>query len=156
MLHEATPSGPAFVRSGLEKRSGRVAEAPVISIIDDDASVRAATARLLRSRGFSAHAFASAKEFLSSPRLSETSCVIADVQMPGMTGVELQEYLVAHDHGTPIIFITAFPQDRIRERAMKAGAVCFLSKPFDEARLLECLEWALMTRQNPAGPGASE
>ena len=156
MLHEATPSGPAFVRSGLEKRSGRVAEAPVISIIDDDASVRTATARLLRSLGFSAHAFASAKEFLSSPRLSETSCVIADVQMPGMTGVELQEYLVAHDHGTPIIFITSFPQDRIRERAMKAGAVCFLSKPFDEARLLECLEWALMTRQNPAGPGASE
>ena len=133
-----------------------MAEAPVISIIDDDASVRTATARLLRSLGFSAHAFASAKEFLSSPRLSETSCVIADVQMPGMTGVELQEYLVAHDHGTPIIFITAFPQDRIRERAMKAGAVCFLSKPFDEARLLECLEWALMTRQNPAGPGASE
>ena len=133
-----------------------MAEAPVISIIDDDASVRTAMARLLRSLGFSAHAFASAKEFLSSPRLSETSCVIADVQMPGMTGVELQEYLVAHDHGTPIIFITAFPQDRIRERAMKAGAVCFLSKPFDEARLLECLEWALMTRQNPAGPGASE
>ena len=133
-----------------------MAEAPVISIIDDDASVRTATARLLGSLGFSAHAFASAKEFLSSPRLSETSCIIADVQMPGMTGVELQEYLVAHDHGTPIIFITAFPQDRIRERAMKAGAVCFLSKPFDEARLLECLEWALMTRQNPAGPGASE
>jgi len=156
MLHEATPSGPAFVRSGLEKKSGRVAEAPVISIIDDDASVRTATARLLRSLGFSAHAFASAKEFLSSPRLSETSCVIADVQMPGMAGVELQEYLVAHDHGTPIIFMTAFPQDRIRERAMKAGAVCFLSKPLDEARLLECLEWALMTRQNPAGPGASE
>src|SRR5262249_42491276 len=100
-----------------------------------------ATARLLRSLGFSAHAFASAKEFLSSPRLSETSCVIADVQMPGMTGVELQEYLVAHDHGTPIIFITAFPHDRIRERAMKAGAVCLLRQLSDQARLLGWLVW---------------
>src|SRR5215510_8460024 len=148
MLHEATPSGPAFVRSGLEKRSGRVAEAPVISIIDDDASVRTATARLLRSLGFSAHAFASSKEFLSSPRLSETSCVIADVQMPGMSGVELQEYLIAHGHGTPVIFITAFPEDRIRDRVMRAGAIDFLSKPFDEPRLLECVERALARRQD--------
>ena len=82
--------------------------------------------------GFSVYAFASAQEFLSSPRLPETSCVIADVQMPGMSGVELQEYLIAHDHGMPVIFITAFPHERVRERAMKGGAVCFLSKPFDE------------------------
>jgi len=110
-----------------------VAKVPVISIIDDDASVRTAKAQLLRSMGFSAYAFASAQEFLSSPRLSETSCVIADVEMPGMNGVELQNYLIANGHGTPIIFITAFPQDRVRERAMKAGAIDFLSKPFDES-----------------------
>jgi FixJ family two-component response regulator len=91
-----------------------VVEVPVISIIDDDASVRTATARLLRSMGFSVHAFASAKEFLSSPRLSETSCIIADVQMPGMSGVELQDHLIANGHKTPIIFITAFPQERVR------------------------------------------
>jgi FixJ family two-component response regulator len=87
--------------------------------------------------------------------LSETSCLIVDVEMPGMNGVELQEYLIAHDHGMPIIFITAVPQDRIREQAMKAGAVCFLSKPFDEARLLECVERALMMHQNRPSPSAS-
>ena len=117
----------------LEEWSGRVAEAPVISIIDDDPSVRTATGRLLRSMGFSVYAFASAKEFLSSSQLDETSCVIADVEMPGMNGLELQERLIAHDHAKPIIFITAFPQERARERAMKAGAVDFLSKPFDQA-----------------------
>jgi FixJ family two-component response regulator len=140
----------------LEKRSGRVAEAPVISIIDDDPSVRTATARLLRSMGFSAHAFASAQEFLSSPQLKETSCVIADVEMPGMNGVELQDYLVANGHPTPIIFITAFPHERVRERAMKAGAVDFLSKPFDEARLLECVEEALAKRRNAVPRHGSE
>ena len=101
--------------------------------------------------GFSVYAFASAQEFLSSPRLPETSCVIADVQMPGMSGVELQEYLIAHDHGMPVIFITAFPHERVRERAMKGGAVCFLSKPFDEPQLLECVERALMRLQRVDG-----
>jgi FixJ family two-component response regulator len=125
-----------------------VDEVPIISVVDDDASVRTATARLLRSLGFSAHAFASAQEFLSSPRLRETSCLIADVEMPGMTGLELQEHLIAHGHRTPMIFVTAFPEDRIRERAMKAGAVDFLSKPFDEPRLLECVERALQSGQN--------
>jgi FixJ family two-component response regulator len=123
-----------------------VDDAPIISIVDDDASVRTATARLLRSLGFPAHAFASAQEFLLSPRLRETSCLIADVEMPGMSGIELQEYLIAHGHRTPMIFITAFPEDRIRERVMKAGAIDFLTKPFDEPRLLECVERALARR----------
>jgi FixJ family two-component response regulator len=123
-----------------------VDKVPIISVVDDDASVRTATARLLRSLGFSAYAFASAQEFLSSPRLRETSCLIADVEMPGMTGVELQEYLIDNGHGTPMIFITAFPEDRIRERVMKAGAIDFLTKPFDEPRLLECVERALARR----------
>jgi len=98
-----------------------VAEVSVISIIDDDASVRTATARLLRSMGFSVYAFASAQEFLSSPRLPETSCVIADVQMPGMSGVELQDHLIATGHTIPTVFITAFPDERVRDRAMNAG-----------------------------------
>ena len=152
----ATLSVPPPFGPGLERRSGGVAEVPVISIIDDDPSVRTATARLLRSMGFSVYAFASAQEFLSSPQLRQTSCVIADVQMPGMSGVELQEYLTAHDHGMPVIFITAFPHERVRERAMKGGAVCFLSKPFDEPQLLECVERALMRRQSAAGPPGTE
>ena len=133
-----------------------MAEVPIISIIDDDASVRTATARLLRSMGFSVYAFASAQEFLSSPQLRETSCVIADVQMPGMSGVELQDHLIANGHKTPIIFITAFPQERVRQRAMKAGAIDFLSKPFDEPQILQCVERALMRRQKPAPHHGSE
>ena len=119
---------------------------PVISVVEDDASVRAAMTRLLKSFGFAANAFASANEFLQSPRLGDTSCLIADVQMPGMSGVELQEYLIAQGHSTPIIFITAFPEDSIREQAMNAGAICFLSKPFDGARLIECVDRALKRR----------
>ena len=126
-----------------KQRLHHVPHVPVISVVDDDASVRAATARLLKSLGFTAHAFASANEFLQSPRLRDTSCLIADVQMPGMSGVQLQEYLIAQGHSTPIIFITAFPEDSIREQAMNAGAICFLSKPFDGARLIECVDRAL-------------
>jgi FixJ family two-component response regulator len=128
---------------------------PVISIIDDDASVRAATARLLRSLGFSAYTFGSARQFLLSPQLRDTSCIIADVQMPGMSGDELQETLIAQGNSTPMIFITAFPEDRIRERVMSSGAIEFLSKPFEGARLLECVEQALR-HQDVASPGASE
>jgi FixJ family two-component response regulator len=132
-----------------------VANAPAISIVDDDASVRAATARLLRSMGFSAHAFASAKEFLSSAQLRETACLIADVEMPGMSGIELQDHLIAAGHTIPIIFITAFPDERVRDRAVNAGAIDFLSKPFDESRLLESVEQALMNRHKAAGPPGS-
>jgi len=120
-----------------------LAEVPVISIIDDDESVRVATKRLVRSVGFVGHDFASADEFLQSRRLGETSCVIADVQMPGMTGLELQELLVARGHRTPVILITAFPDERIRTRALQAGAVCFLTKPCDGQTLLQCLDMAL-------------
>jgi FixJ family two-component response regulator len=120
-----------------------VAELPVITIVDDDPSVRAGIARLLRSLGFSAYAFASATEFLLSPQLSDTACLIADVEMPGMSGVELQEHLIAHGHSTPIVFITAFPEGRIRDRVMSAGAVDFLRKPFNEVQLIECVERAL-------------
>jgi FixJ family two-component response regulator len=118
-------------------------EGPIISIVDDDASLRTATVRLLRAMGFAVQAFASAQEYLQSPRLSDTSCLIADVEMPGMTGIKLQEHLIAHGHTAPMIFITAFPEERVRDQAMKAGAIAFLTKPFDESRLLECVEQAL-------------
>ena len=116
---------------------------PVISIIDDDASVRVATNRLVRSLGYAAHSFASADGFLQSPHVNETTCVIADIQMPGMSGIELQSRLIAKGRSVPMIFITAFPEESIRSRALKAGAVCFLSKPFDGAILIECIDVAL-------------
>jgi FixJ family two-component response regulator len=118
-------------------------QVPVISIIDDDASVRIATRRLVRSLGYDARTFESAAEFLQSAHANETSCVIADVQMPGMTGVELQSALIAQGRSIPMIFITAFPEEITRARAMKAGAVCFLSKPFDGPVLIECIDIAL-------------
>jgi FixJ family two-component response regulator len=118
----------------------------VISIIDDDESVRVATQSLLRSLGFTACTFASAADFLQSPRMNDTSCVIADVQMPGMSGVELQSLLIAQGRRTPMIFITAFHEESVRARAMKAGAIGFLNKPFSGQTLIECLEMALKRR----------
>ena len=115
----------------------------MISIIDDDASVRAATDNLLRSLGYTVHTFASAEEFLQSAHFNDTLCVITDVQMPAMSGVELQALLLAQGHRVPFIFITAFPEETIRARVLKAGAICFLTKPFDRLTLIKCLDTAL-------------
>jgi FixJ family two-component response regulator len=116
---------------------------PVISIIDDDVSVRAATYNLVRSLGYVVHTFASAEEFLQSPHLHETSCIVADVQMPTMSGLELQAQLLAGGHRMPFIFITAFSSENARARALKAGASCFLTKPFSGEALINCLDAAL-------------
>ena len=125
---------------------------PVISIIDDDASVRAATDNLLRSLGYTVYSFVPAEEFLRSAHFNDTSCVIADVQMPAMSGVELQALLLARGHRVPFIFITAFPEATIRARAFKAGAICFLTKPFERLTLIKCLDTALERH----GGGTSE
>jgi FixJ family two-component response regulator len=127
-------------------RIAEVSRDPVISIIDDDEAVRVATENLVRSLGFGASTFASAEEFLQSTRLHDTSCLITDVQMPGMTGVELQSYLLDHGHDLPIIFITAFPEERVRERVDAAGAIGFLSKPFDGGMMIQCIDKALRRR----------
>ena len=115
----------------------------VISVVDDDASVRTATDNLLRSLGYAVFTFDSAEEFLRSAQLNDTSCVIADVQMPGMSGVDLQARLLTQGYRVPFIFITAFPEKTIRARALKAGAICFLTKPFDRLTLTKCLDAAL-------------
>jgi FixJ family two-component response regulator len=120
-----------------------VSQNPLISIIDDDEAVRVATENLVRSLGFGASTFSSAEEFLKSSRLEETSCVITDVHMPGMTGVELQTRLLALGHDLPMIFITAFPEERTRERVHAAGAIGFLSKPFDGGAMIQCIDRAL-------------
>jgi FixJ family two-component response regulator len=120
-----------------------VADPKVISIIDDDASVLAAADNLLRSLGYNVYTFVSAEEFVRSAHLNDTSCVIADVQMPGMSGVDLQARLLTQGYRVPFIFITAFPEDTVRARALKAGAICFLTKPFDRLTLIKCLDAAL-------------
>jgi FixJ family two-component response regulator len=116
---------------------------PVISVVDDHASVRVGTENLLNSLGYTVHTFASAEEFLRSAHFSDTSCVITDVQMPAMSGVQLQALLLAQGHHVPIIFITAFSDDAVRARALQAGAICFLTKPLDRLTLIKCLETAL-------------
>src|SRR3979490_2656735 len=116
----------------------------------DDGSGRFATDRFVRSLGYVAHAFASADEFLRSAEANVTSCLIADVQMPGMSGVELQSRLIAEGGPLPAIFCTAFPDESVRARALKAGAICFLTKPFDGPTLIRHLDAALKTsRQAP-------
>jgi FixJ family two-component response regulator len=100
--------------------------------------------------GFTAEAFLSAEEFLQFDRLEETSCLITDVQLGGMSGLQLQNRLAESGCGIPIIFITGFPDDQIRERALSAGAVCFLSKPVTKEGLLTCIRAALQ-RRNDSG-----
>jgi len=117
--------------------------APIISIVDDDESVRAAMSSLVRSLGYESCVFWSAEEFLTSPRLNVTSCLIADVQMPGMSGLELQDELAVRRPDMPVIVITAYPEERFRKRAEAAGAVAFFSKPVDSHALIECLDAAL-------------
>jgi FixJ family two-component response regulator len=120
-----------------------LSKVPLVAIVDDDASVRATTNSLVRSFGYVVDTFASAKQFLRSNRLDDFSCVIADVQMPGMSGVELQAHLLARGHHVPFIFITAFPDERVRAQALRAGAICYLTKPFDGDSLIQCLQTAL-------------
>jgi FixJ family two-component response regulator len=118
----------------------------MISIVDDDKSVRDATRTLIRSLGHSASTFSSAEEFLESGRLCDTSCLIVDVQMPGMSGIELQDHLIARGDCPPVIFVTAFPDGGVQERALGAGAIGFLTKPFSEECLIACLDRALARR----------
>jgi FixJ family two-component response regulator len=115
----------------------------VISVIDDDASVRAATNNLLGSHGYPVQTFASAEEFLQSAELNNSACVVADVQMPAMSGLDLLTHVRSLGHKASFIFITAFPDERVRARALKAGAICFLAKPFAGPALINCVETAL-------------
>jgi CheY-like chemotaxis protein len=139
--------GGGFATGGVRFFEGYILTAvPVISIIDDDASVRAATNNLLRSVGYTAHTFASAEAFLHSAQLNETWCAIVDVQMPTMSGIELQSYLRANGYRVPFIFITAFPEESVCARALRDGAIGFLAKPFDGDALIRCINTALECR----------
>lgn len=115
----------------------------IVAIVDDDASVRIALLGLMKAAGVRARAFASAEEFLDSGLLPETVCLVADVRMPGMSGLELLEWLNARRAGVPVIFITAHGDAEAHERASRAGAVLFLEKPFDDEVLLEGVRAAM-------------
>jgi FixJ family two-component response regulator len=115
----------------------------LVAVVDDDDSMRIALEGLLKAVGFPARAFASAEEFLKSGQQHQTSCLIADIRMPGMSGLELQAQLNADRCRIPIIFITAHGDAKMRLQALRAGAVEFLSKPFDEEVLLESVRAAL-------------
>jgi FixJ family two-component response regulator len=115
---------------------------PLISIVDDDESQRESTMGLVRSLGYRAATFASAEEFLQSDSVGNTSCLITDVQMPGLSGIDLQQGLIARGVEMPTIFITAFPEEGTRLRALTAGAFGYLGKPFSEESLIKCLDKA--------------
>jgi FixJ family two-component response regulator len=118
---------------------------PLISIVDDDETARASTLDLVCSMGFAAQAFRQPDDFLESGYIRHTSCLIADMRMPGMTGLELYSHLVASGHAIPTILITAFPDDRDRARARQSGVRCYLAKPFEDKELFECIHAALGT-----------
>ena len=115
----------------------------IISIVDDDEAVRDATKTLVRALGYSVSTFGSADEFLKSEHVSNTSCLITDLHMPGLSGLDLQERLIAQGHRFPIIFITGYPDEAVRARAMKAGAIEFLVKPVDVNQLIGCIKKVL-------------
>jgi FixJ family two-component response regulator len=120
-----------------------LATTTTVSIVDDDDAVRTATQAFVRSLGYKATAFASAEEFLKAPERETADCLIADVQMPGMSGLDLQRELARQRPTLPIIFVTAFPEEHIRQQAMAAGAACLLAKPYEGDELIECIEQAL-------------
>src|SRR5262245_27469759 len=115
----------------------------LLSVVDDDASVRESLPDLLRACGFAARAFASAEDFLASDVVGQTRCLILDIAMPGMTGLDLQRELALRRQAIPIVFITAYGDEAVRSRALEAGAVECLSKPFSETALLDAIAGAL-------------
>ena len=114
-----------------------------IAIVDDDEALREAMECFVQSLGYNVSTFGSADEFLKSEQVSKTSCLITDLHMPGLSGLDLQDRLIAQGHRFPIIFITGYPDEDVRARAMKAGAIAFLSKPFNADHLIGYLERAL-------------
>ena len=119
----------------------------LVSVVEDDQFFRESMKRLMRSLGYKVEVFASAADFLASPRLGETSCLIADVNMPVMTGVELYRHLADSGREIPTILVTAYADDEVRSRALKDGIICYLRKPVDEKYLKRCLLAALSHRE---------
>jgi FixJ family two-component response regulator len=115
----------------------------LVSVVEDDRYFRDSMRRLMRSLGYNVETFSSAANFLASPRLVETTCLVADVHMPAMTGIELYKHLIGAGHTIPTILVTAYPDDAERARALNEGVACYLRKPVDEQHLIRCLRAAL-------------
>ena len=122
---------------------------PLISVVDDDQSFRDSMRRLLKSLNYTVAVFQSAAEFLRSPKLTGTACLVADVQMPAMTGIELYEHLVETGHAIPTILVTAYPNDGVRERMLNLGVECYLPKPLVEGLLIDCVRSAVARGRAP-------
>ncbi|HUO67753.1 MAG TPA: response regulator [Gammaproteobacteria bacterium] len=123
---------------------------PLVAIVDDDSSTRATIKDLLESAGFSATTFSSSERFLTSKRRKAARCLVADMRMPGMSGLELHRRLMSMNRGIPTILITAYPEARLQTEALKSGVVCFLVKPFIAEDLLACVRTALKRRDDKA------
>jgi len=128
-----------------EKR--QQAETPLICVVDDDESLVEATVSLVESVGYIAEGFCSAEEFLNSPQLPKTDCLILDIRMPSMDGLELQRRLAAGNHRIPIIFVTSYDSDNAKSQAREAGAVAFLCKPYSQDSLLQAVRSALASKR---------
>jgi len=126
-----------------------LSEQSLISVVDDDQSFRESMRRLLKSLGYTVAAFPSAAAFLASPKFDATGCLVADVQMPQMTGVELYRHLVETGRTIPTILVTAYPDDAVEERMLTLGVECYLRKPFEEAVLIHCLRSAFARGKAP-------
>jgi FixJ family two-component response regulator len=124
-------------------------QTPTIAVVDDDEAVRDALGNLLASLDLGVATFASAEEFLASPAAAAAACLITDVQMPGMSGLELQRHLADRGNRMPVILITAFPHDYVRRQAEAEGAAGFFAKPFDARLMIDCIERALLEKGDP-------
>src|ERR1700753_2055840 len=160
MAHLLVGVGAARAGASLSLQEGPALSAlSVLAVIDDDASVRAATKNLLGSHGYLVDTFASAEEFLQSARLGDLACVIPDGPMPAMSAMDLLAHLRLQGNAAPFILITAFPEEDVRARALKAGAICLLAKPFAGPALIGWVETAVKLRHGgtsqQAGPGAT-
>lgn len=119
----------------------------LISIVEDNQPFRESMRKLMTALGYTVEAFPSAADFLASPLLAETACLVSDVQMPEMTGVELHRHLIDAGHAIPTILVTAYPDETVGKRALKDGVVCYLPKPVDDDHLDRCLRSALEPRK---------
>ena len=129
--------------AGAAQLSGSAMKRKLISIVEDDQPFRESMGKLLTAFGYNVEAFPSGADFLGSPLLTKTACLVADVNMPGMTGIELHRHLVEAGYAIPTILVTAYPNDAARNRALKDGVLCYLSKPVDDDQLEQCLRSAL-------------